>query len=38
MVELPTQHQKGDGTFEDSTRPINRQKGSLLRLPLQFNT
>lgn len=36
-VELTPQYQKGDRTFEDALKPVNRQKGSLLRLQLQFN-
>jgi hypothetical protein len=36
-IELTPQYQKGDRTFEDSTKLINRQKGSLLRIQLQFN-
>jgi hypothetical protein len=36
-IELTPQYQKGDRTFEDSAKPNNREKGSLLRLQLQFN-
>lgn len=36
-IELTPQYQLGDRTFEDAANPVNRQKGSLLRLQLQFN-
>jgi hypothetical protein len=36
-IELTPQFQHGDRTFEDAVKPVNRQKGSLLRLQLQFN-
>jgi hypothetical protein len=35
--EPTLQYQYGDRTFEDGAKPNNRQKGSLLRLQLQFN-
>jgi hypothetical protein len=35
--EPTIQYQYCDRTFEDGAKPINRQKGSLLRLQLQFN-
>jgi hypothetical protein len=35
--EPTLQYQYGDRTFEDGGNPNNRQKGSLLRLQLQFN-
>jgi hypothetical protein len=36
-IELTPQYQYGVRTFEDSSKPNNRQKGGLLRLQLQFN-
>jgi hypothetical protein len=36
-IELTPQFQKGDRTFQDAAKPINRQKGDLLRMQLQFN-
>ncbi len=35
--EPTLQYQYGDRTFEDAGKPNNREKGSLLRLQLQFN-
>jgi Phosphate-selective porin O and P len=35
--EPTLQYQYGDRTFEDGAKPNNREKGSLLRLQLQFN-
>jgi hypothetical protein len=37
FFEITPQYQYGDRTFEDGAKPNNRQKGSLLRLQLQFN-
>jgi len=36
-IEVTPQYQKGDRTSEDALDPVNRQKGSLLRVQLQFN-
>ena len=36
-IEPTIQYTYGDRTFEDSSKPNNRQLGSLLRLQLQFN-
>jgi hypothetical protein len=35
--EPTLQYQYGDRTFQDGAKPVNRQKGSLLRLQIQFN-
>jgi hypothetical protein len=37
LVELTTVFTRADRTYEDSRSPNNRQRGSLLRLQLQFN-
>ncbi|MBV8553199.1 MAG: hypothetical protein JOY54_18025 [Acidobacteriaceae bacterium] len=36
-IEPTIQYQYGDRTFQDGSKPNNRQLGSLLRLQLQFN-
>lgn len=35
--ELVTAYYRGNRRFEDRTRPVNRQRGDLLRLQAQFN-
>ena len=35
--ELVTEFYHGDRRFEDKTRPVNRQRGQLMRLQAQFN-